>query len=388
MTDEFPGRLRRPLAAALLILMTVLAYLPAIRHGGFIWDDEDNVTGNSLLRSASGLRDIWTKVGENEGGTIQYYPLTYTSFWLEHRLWCLWPSGYHLNNVLLHGLNAVLLWIILLRLRVPGALLAAAVFALHPVNVESVAWITERKNVLSGLFYFLSLLSFIRFFGLADSPEEKPSSRLAGGRSSYYLGLALFACALASKTATVTLPAAILLLIWWRTGRLGWKNVSLTAPLFLLAFLSGLVTLYVEKYPGGAMGGEWDLSAVEHILLAGRIVWFYAGKLLWPQPLMLIYPRWEISQAAWAQYLFPLSLAAVTALLWLVRKRTGRGPLAAVSFFIVTLAPLLGFVDVQYMRLSYVADHFQYLAGLGPIVLSSAAAVLAWRKFVKWNGAA
>jgi len=388
MSARLSDRARRLFPAAGLLLVAVLAYWPAIRHGGFIWDDGYNITGNALLLSPAGLRDIWTQVGPGEGGTLQYYPLTYTSFWLEYRLWGLRPAGYHLTNVLLHGLNAVLLWIILLRLRVPGALLAAAVFALHPVHVESVAWVTERKNVLSGLFYFLSLLSFIRFFSLDERSEGKPSSRLAGGRFAYYLGLALFVCALASKTATVTLPAALLLLIWWRTGRIGWRNVLLTAPLFLLAVGAGLVTTYVEKYQGGAIGEEWTLSAVEHVLLAGRIVWFYAGKLLWPQPLMLIYPRWEINQAAWAQYLFPFGAAAVLAALFSLRRSIGRGPLAAVSFFIVTLAPLLGFVDVQYMRLSYVADHFQYLAGLGPMVLSSAAAVLAWRKFVRWNGTA
>jgi len=379
ITARLPDGVRRLVPAAFILLMTVLAYWPAIRYGGFVSDDRDNITTNTLLRSASGLRDIWTRMGPGEGGTVQYYPLTYTSFWLEYRLWGLRPFGYHLNNVLLHGLNAVLLWLILLRLRVPGALLAAAVFALHPVHVESVAWVTERKNVLSGLFYFLSLLSFIRFFGLDERSEGKPSSRLAGGRSWYYLGLALFVCALASKTATLTLPAAILLLMWRRTGRIERRDLPPMVPLFLSAVLAGLVTLHVEQYPGVDIGDGRNISIMEHILLAGRIVWFYAGKLLWPHPLMIIYPRWHMDQAAWAQYLFPLALAAVLAVLWLARGRIGRGPLAALLFFIVTLSPVLGFLDTQFMQFSDVTDHFQYLPSLGLISLAAAGAAAGWR---------
>jgi len=371
---------RRILPAALLMLAALISYMPAIRHGGFVWDDEDNVTDNALLRSPSGLRDIWTKFGPDEGGTWQYYPLTYTSFWLEYRSWGLSPTGYHLDNVLLHGLNAVLVWIILLRLRVPGAFLAAAVFAVHPTHAESVAWVTERKNVLSALFYFLSLLSFIGFFGLSRAQEKASSSRPAENRLHYYAGLAFFLCALASKTTAVTLPPALLLLLWWKNGHISRRELLLTAPLFLLAAGAGLVTVYIEKYPGGASGDEWTMTAVEHVLLAGRILWFYAGKFIWPDPLTFIYPRWEINQADWTQYLFPLGAIAAAAALLGLRKRIGRGPLAALLFYAVNLAPVLGFLDVYFMRFSYVADHFQYLAALGPAVLLSASAASVKRR--------
>jgi tetratricopeptide (TPR) repeat protein len=367
-------RLTKPdpwLPAFFLLVATVLAYIPAIR-GGFIWDDDAYVTGNFLLRSARGLWDMWTKVGPTQGGTKQYYPLVFSTFWVEYHLWQLQPLGYHLVNVLLHALNAVLVWRILRRLCVPGALLAAAIFALHPVHVESVAWVTERKNVLSGLCYLASLLYYLRFLGLAETGT--PAETSPGNRRFYFLSVSLFICALASKTVTATLPAVILLILWWKTGRIGRKNLLLTAPLWVLGIGAGLLTAYLERYEVGAQGSEWTMTLVERCLVAGRILWFYAGKLIWPQELTFIYPRWQVSQAVWGQYLFPLAVLALAATWWMLRKKLGRGPMAAGLFFAGTLAPALGFLNVYPMRYSYVADHFQYLASLGVIVLFAAAA--------------
>ncbi|HAH31087.1 MAG TPA: O-GlcNAc transferase [Elusimicrobia bacterium] len=375
------------LAAASLLVITVLAYLPAIRTGGFIWDDDAYVTGNLLLRSLQGLHDIWSKVGGLRGGTLQYYPLTFSVLWAEYHLFELQPLGYHLLNVLLHALNAVLVWQILRRLCVPGALMAAAVFAIHPVCVESVAWVTELKNVLSGLFYLSALLCYLRFlnvWGPEPQPAGPTSSRNAVLNTApaevsnrywpfYFLSIFLFLCALASKTVTASLPAVILLIIWWKTGRVGWKNILLTVPMFILGAGSGLLTSHLEKTIG-ASGNEWFLLPVEHLLLAGRILWFYAGKLIWPGELIFIYPRWEVSQAVWWQYLFPLAAIALIAALWMARKKIGRGPLTATLFFAGTLVPVLGFLNVYPMRYSYVADHFQYLASLGPIALLAAGA--------------
>ncbi|HAH31088.1 MAG TPA: hypothetical protein DCL44_02105, partial [Elusimicrobia bacterium] len=375
------------LAAAFLLIITVLAYLPAIRTGGFIWDDDSYVTGNPLLRSLQGLHHIWARMGVARGGTHQYYPLTFSVLWTEYHLFQLQPLGYHLLNVLLHALNAVLVWRILRRLCVPGALMAAAVFALHPVCVESVAWITELKNVLSGLFYLTSLLCYLRFLDVAgpeSQPAGPPSSRNVVSNTApaevsnrhwpfYSLSIFLFLCALASKTVTASLPAVILLIIWWKTGRISWKNLLPTVPMFILGAGSGLLTSHLEKTLG-ASGYEWALTPVEHLLLAGRILWFYAGKLIWPGELTFIYPRWEVSQAIWWQYLFPLAAIALIAALWMARKKMGRGPLTATLFFCGTLVPVLGFFNVYPMRFSYVADHFQYLASLGPIVLLVAGA--------------
>ncbi|MHC4218863.1 MAG: tetratricopeptide repeat protein, partial [Planctomycetota bacterium] len=279
------------------------------------------------------------------------------------------PTVYHVVNILLHALSAVLLWRLLKRLEVPGAWVAAAVFALHPVHVESVAWITERKNVLSGLFYLAAALLYLRVALI------KPSRRLYAG------SLALFLGALLSKTVTCSLPAALLLVLWWKRGRLGWRDVGALAPFFALGIALGLVTVWMEIHRVGAEGAEWDLSLVDRCLVAGRALWFYAAKLAWPWSLMFVYPRWEIDAGVWWQYLFPIAAAAVVAGLWLARSRIGRGPLVAVLFFAGTLFPALGFFDVYPMRYSFVADHFQYLASLGLVALGVGAGFTAARRF-------
>jgi tetratricopeptide (TPR) repeat protein len=333
----------KPARAALLVLMTLAAYLPALR-GGFIWDDDAYIVENQALRSWDGLRRIWVE----PGATPQYYPLTFTSFWLEHQLWEQQPFGYHLVNVLLHAANAVLLWLALRQLQVTGAWWIAAAFALHPVAVESVAWITERKNVLSGLFYLLAALTHLR-------------QRRA-------VSLALFVCALLSKTATCSLPAVLLLLTWWKTGRVTKRDVAALLPFFAAGLALGLVTVWVEKHVAGATGAEWALSLGQRCLLAGRALWFYAGKLVWPVNLSFIYPRWELDTGAAWQYLFPLGVLAVLAGLW---RWASKDALVGVLFFVITLAPALGFFDVYPFRYSYVADHFQYLASIGLIALAA-----------------
>ena len=355
--------------AALIILLTVAAYIPAM-HAGFIWDDDFYVTANPTLRSLGGLAAIWLK----PGATIQYYPLVFTSFWVEHHLWGLHPFGYHLVNILLHAINAVLLWRVLQRLEIPGAWWAAAIFALHPVNVESVAWITERKNTLSGLFYLLAALAWLRYRPLTTSESARePDWRY------YWLALALFACALFSKTVTCSLPAVLMLVIWWKTGRLDKRDGLALAPWFGLGILSGLVTRWMEQR-AGAHGAYWELSFVQRCLVAGRALWFYAGKLFWPRQFTFVYPRWEIdARAAW-QYTFPLAALVVLAALWLLRSRIGRGPLAAVLCFAGTLVPALGFFDVYPFRYSFVADHFQYLACIGLITLTTSAVTVIGRR--------
>jgi tetratricopeptide (TPR) repeat protein len=266
-------------------------------------------------------------------------------------------------NVLLHTLSGLLLYRLLRELSVPGALLAAAIFALHPVNVESVAWVTERKNVLSAFFYFASMFCLFRFFGLAG--EKKDRSTLWW----YFLGLLLFVCGLLSKTITCTLPAAMLLLLWWKKGRVGRRELAALAPFFAWGLAMGLATAWLEKHHVGAVGPEWDLSFVERCLIAGRALWFYVGKLLWPKELIFNYPRWQVDVSVWWQYIYPAGVILVVLLLWIIRHRVGRGPLVGVLFFCGTLFPALGFFDVYPFQYSYVADHFQYLASVGCIVL-------------------
>ncbi|MEW6198987.1 MAG: tetratricopeptide repeat protein [Planctomycetota bacterium] len=347
-------------AGVAVLLAVVAAYLPALR-AGFIWDDDDYVTANETLRSPDGLRRIWFEIG----ATPQYYPLVHTTFWIEYRLWGLNPLGYHTVNVVLHGLSAVLLGLLLRRLRVPGAWLAAALFGLHPVHVESVAWITERKNVLSAACYLGSLLAYRRFsrLGDADGPRDW---------GLYGLALLLFALALFAKTVTCTLPAAILLLTWWKRGRLTWRDIAPTLPLFVSGIALAALTIWMEAHLVGAARVAWGLSGLDRILIAGRAVWFYLGKLVWPHPLCFVYPRWTIDPAQPAACLYPVAAVGLVAVLVSARRRLGRGPLVAALFFGGTLVPALGFVNVYPMRYSFVADHFQYLASIGPLTLLAA----------------
>lgn len=353
--DSSPGR-RGPAigGCALIVAATVAAYLPAIIHGGLIWNDPDYVT-RPELRPLAGLGRIWFELGATE----QYYPVLHSAFWLEHRAWGEAALGYHLVNVLWHALAACLLAAVLRRLAVPGAWLAGLLFALHPVEVESVAWISEQKNTLSLVLYLLAALAYLRF----DRERE--------GRF-YGLGLGLFVLALLSKSMTATLPAALLVVLWWRRGRLSGRRDWLPlAPWLAVGAASGLFSAWVERTYVGAQGAAFQLTGAERALVAARAVWFYLGKLLWPVDLTFIYPRWTVSARAPGGYVFLLALAALLGLAWLGRGRR-RAPLAALLFFVGSLFPILGFFNVYAFVFSYVADHWQYLASIGIITLAAA----------------
>ncbi len=371
----------------LIVLLVFLAYLPAL-HGGFIWDDDDYVTHNLTLHNGEGLRQIWFAPGT----TPQYYPLAFTSFWVDYHLWNLNPLGYHLTNILFQAINAILLWTILRQLRVRGSWLAAAVFAVHPVNVESVAWITERKNVLAGFFYLSSALACLRFW-LPDlvarascTPSGPPTTAAGWGNWKFYwLALLLYLCALLAKTATIALPVAVLLVVWWKRGKVGWRELFPLAPFLAVGMAMGLFTVWVEKHLVQAAGREWALSFLERCLIAGRAVWFYLGKLMWPHPLMLVYPHWEIHAAQPLAYLPVLALMVGLFILWLNRKGWARPMLVALAYFLALLFPVLGFFNVYFFRYSYVADHFQYLATIGPLTLAAAGIIGGLDWLGKWN---
>jgi tetratricopeptide (TPR) repeat protein len=354
------------LLALLLAIVTMLAYLPAW-NGTPIWDDDAHLT-KPELRSLEGLGRIWTQ----PGATQQYYPLVHTLFWVEHQLWGDWPAGYHLLNILLHCASALLLVRILRWLEIPGAWLAAAIFLLHPIQTESVAWISELKNMLSGVFYFGAILVYLKF---------DRSRNLA----SYAAALALFLLGLMSKTVIATLPAAILIIFWWKRGKLSWRRDLLPLiPFFLLGTAAGLFTAWVERSLIGAEGSDFNYSITERVLIAGRVFWFYLGKLIWPFELIFVYPRWEVSAVVWWQYLYPAAALLLLAVLaWLSRR--WRAPLAALLFYILTLFPVLGFLNVYTFRYSLVADHFQYLANLGIIVPVAAGISLLLQRTQHWR---
>lgn len=346
-----------------LLALTAVAYVPVYR-AGYIWDDNDHVTENVTLRSLDGLGRIWTE----PRSIPQYYPVTHTTFWAEYQLWGTNPTGYHVVNVLLHAASSVLLWRTLLRVGVPTAWLVAAVFAVHPVHVESVAWISERKNVLSGFFYLSSGLLLLKFLGFRAEHEPATETKRAPW-GCYAAALALFVCALLSKSVTGSLPAAVLLVIYWKRGRITARDVALTAPMFVAAIVMGSVTAYLERTHVGATGPQFDFGLLDRVLVAGRAVWHYAWKLLVPYPLVYFYPRWEIDPFDVVQYLFPLAAVALVVTLWVLRPMIGRGSLVAVLFFGGTLLPALGFVNIYPMVYSFVADHFQYLPSIGLLVL-------------------
>ena len=338
-----------PAIFAAIFCATLLAYQPAL-HGSLLWDDTSHVTSPALA-SLHGLWRIWFDLG----ATQQYYPLLHSAFWIEHRLWGDAVLGYHLANVLLHAVSACLLVRIVRRLSLPGAWLAGLVFALHPVCVEAVAWISEQKSALSAVFYLAAALLYLRF----DQTRRAPH---------YLWALVLFALALLGKTVTATLPAALLVVFWWQRGRLGFRrDLRPLLPWFALSASAGLFTAWVERTYIGAKGADFALTWMDRCLLAGRAICFYAAKALWPASLVFTYPHWKIDTASWWQYLFPAGVLALAAvLLWLARKH--RGPLAAFLFFVGTLFPALGFLNVYPFIFSYVADHFQYLAILGIVV--------------------
>lgn len=359
------------LAAGVLLLLVCLAYVPVVRDE-FIWDDDAYVTHNATLRSVDGLRRMWFE----PLSIPQYYPLVHTTFWIEYHLWGLHPLGYHIVNVVLHAISAVLLWRLLLRIGAPGAWLAAAIFAVHPVCVESVVWVTERKNVLSLALVLSSMLAYLRFAPVVPDADDARRATGAGRWGWYALAWLLFFAALLSKSVVATMPAVLLVIIWWKRGRLGWRDALPLLPFFVIGGLLGLHTAQLERTHVGAEGEEWDFTPAERGLIAGRAVWFYARKLLWPYPLIFFYHRWHIDDQIWWQYLFPVAALTLVAGLWLARGKIGRGPLAAALIFGGVLMPAIGFFNVYPFRYSFVADHFQYHASLALITLAAAGAAL------------
>jgi protein O-mannosyl-transferase len=338
----------RDIGAGLLVLCVVfIAYAPAIT-GGFVWDDGAHVT-RPELQHLHGLWRIWFDLG----ATQQYYPLLHSAFWVEQKLWGIDDVvAYHVTNLVFHATAAWLVMLIVRRLSLPGAWLTGLIFALHPVCVEAVAWISEQKSTLSAVFYLGSMLAYLGF----DRTRRK---------FAYALALGLFVLALLTKTVTATLPAALLVILWWKRGRLDWKrDVLPLLPWFVLGATAGLFTAWVEQQYVVAHGVHFVLSPLQRVLIAGRAIWFYVGKLIIPTNLTFNYPHWTVdSKQAW-QYLFPLGVLAVAGALALL-ARWDRGPLAAFLFFVGTLFPALGFLNVFPFVYSYVADHFAYLASLG-----------------------
>ena len=375
------SRQREWLWAFLLIALVFVSYVQVF-NADFIWDDESHLTRNPCIVGPLGLKEIWTSA------RAVYYPLVLTTFWTVHKFVGLSPWPYHLLNVLLHAGSAVLLWKILRQLKVRGAWLGAALWALHPVMVQSVAWVTELKNTQSGFLYLLSIFCFLkwdkepritrikRIKGTERKGEalSKPPHRRLGDRRSlmFALSLLFFVLATLSKPSVVMLPVVLALCIWWRTGRVQWRDSVALTPFVLISALASVWTILEQKFHAGAIGVEWAQTWPERLIIAGRAVWFYLAKLIWPHPLIFIYPQWKIDSSQLTAYLPLLAALAGLIALWLNRAKWSRAVLLAATYYVVSLFPVLGFFSVYFFRYSFVSDHFQYLASMGPLALAGA----------------
>jgi protein O-mannosyl-transferase len=352
-----------PPAVGLLVLC-VAAYWP-LRWAGYIWDDDVWLTANPFVQHWSGLWYIWFVPRST---LSQYYPLIYTAFLLQFKMWGLNPLGYHLVNIILQAINSVLLWRILRQLGLKGAWVAAAIFAIHPVQVETVGWITEQKNMLSGLFYFSTILFWLRCRKM-DPASITDSLNSGSWNWRFYLAASgCFFLALLAKTDACTLPVVLLLLAWWKKGWITKREILALLPWFILALVFAAVTLHVEHQQADARGPAFTFSWMQHLMIAGMNLWFYPFKLLWPHPLLEIYPRWNIDHFFFWQWIFPITAFAIPVVLWLWRKKIGRGPFMAVAYYGITITPVLGLTSFYTMVYTFVADHYQYLACIGIIV--------------------
>ena len=356
-TPRVPNSVKRRLAlGALLFFLIALAYARVWR-AGFLWDDDAHLTRNVCIVGPGGFREIWTTA------EATYYPLVLTTFWVVHKIAGLNPLAYHLLNVALHGLSALALWRVLRVLEVRGAWLGAALWGLHPVMVQSVAWITEMKNTQSCLFYLLAVWFFLEWRRVCAS--ERVGWRL-------WLSVFFAALAIASKTSTVVLPAVLALCLWWQNRRPHAHEILALVPFIALSGAASLWTIWEQKFHSGAVGAEWAQSFSERLAIAGRDVPFYLGKLVWPHPLIFIYPRWTIPAPPTA-YLGLGGVLFALAVLWFRRRSALRPVLFAFGYFLLALLPVLGFFNVYFFRYAFVSDHFQYLASIGPLALAGAA---------------
>jgi protein O-mannosyl-transferase len=352
---------------AVLVAAVFLAYQGAWQ-GGFVWDDDTHLLNNPVLKPG-GLKTVWVP-----GGFLNYWPITCTAYWLEAAAWGLNPLGFHLANIAIHCMNALLMWRVLVRLGLPGARFAAAVFALHPVNVESVAWIAQLKGLLSLMLGLVSMRFFL------------DHERL-GGRWRYALSIAAFLLATLSKGMVITLPLVLLACDWWQRGRVTNRELLRVLPYLMIAAVMAGVEVWGQHSVGADASVRSD-GLLSRTAIAGCAVWFYFGKLIWPLDLCWVYPRWTIDVGDPRSYLPSVLLAMVLGFAWYSRRNWGRPVVMLIVGYVALLLPALGFVNIYFMRYSLVADHYQYAATIVPCAAFAAAAVVLGGRLIRspWIG--
>ncbi len=358
---------RRDWFSALILIGIVFIAYTQVFKADFIWDDESHLTQNPCVIGPLGLKEIWTTT------QAVYYPLVLTTFWALHKFVGLNPLPYHGLNVLLHALSAILLWRVLRLLQVRGAWLGAALWALHPVMVQSVAWVTELKNTQSCVFYLFSILFFLRWEDQRVSAPRGPQRQIGHCPSLVFaLSLLSFLLATLSKPSVVMLPFVLALCVWWMRGKVRWRDTLALAPFALISIVASAWTIWEQRFHARAVGPDWLETMPEHLIIAGKAVWFYLGKLVWPHPLIFIYPRWHVDSSNVVEYLPLLAVIAIIIAFWFVRAQWGRALFFAAAYYVISLFPVLGFFSVYFFRYSFVSDHFQYLASMGPLALIGA----------------
>lgn len=359
----------------ILIALVLACYYPSV-HGDFIWDDLDYIADNKALHSLAGLKAIWL----NPQATTNYYPLFFTGIWLQYQLWGENVLGYHVINIVFHIFNALLIWHLLDRLKIAGGFAAALLFAIHPVNVESVAWISELKNTQSTFFMLLSVLFFHSTLKM-DSvlPYTKP---ILNKRTAFFLfSIGTFLCALTTKPVTVILCGIFLIVFWLENIKFKWGHLLMLVPFILLGTLSIALCIRSEQSYIMVADTPISISFWERILIMGQVFWFYPLKIIWPEPLMFIYPKWEISFTSMLQCLYLSSVLLIFVLLIVKRNSIHKGVMATFLYYCLTIAPVSGLLDFQNLSLTYVADHFQYLPSIGLLAFFVNVAIAAQKKW-------
>lgn len=327
--------------AALIPLLACIVFAPGLGNGFVHWDDYEYIGRNPLLVRPDGLVRIWTGFE-----TPQYYPLTFSTFWLEFRLWGVWPGGYYLVNVLLHAANALLVFLLMRSVGAERgtAWLVGALFAVHPLQVGSVAWLPERKNVLAMFWALLAALAYLR-----NARTREPGY--------YAAAIGAFALALLSKTAVVTLPLSLMAAEWLVLGKRGWRPFVRSLPLLALAGAAGLITIMVER-----RGAPVTAELGPQPLVAAAALWAYIGKVLWPATLLPLYPEWDTAAGGSAWWLPAFALVVVAAAVWRSRGALGELPVWGLAHFVALLLPSLGLIPFGFLLKSPIGDQLVYFA--------------------------
>jgi tetratricopeptide (TPR) repeat protein len=353
---RWPSRVRTLLLAAVIVLAGGWVFAPAFR-GGWLWDDSAELLQNGEVRAAGGLGRIWWAPSSPD-----YFPLKSTVQWLQWRLWGDGgTTGYHLTNVALHLLSALLVWRLFRRFGLRLAWLGGLLFAVHPVTVESVAWITELKNALSLPLLLLAMDAYLDYDERGRWPD-------------YLRSLLWFVAAMLSKSSVVMLPAVLLLHAWWKRGRVNLRDLRAAAAFGGVSLALGLVTVWFQQHRSIGSGELVVGGFLSRFAGAGLAVSFYLSKCLWPVGLLPVYPRWSLDPPSPLQFLPWLVIVAALGWFWSRRAAWGRHALLGAGFFLINLVPVLGFIKMSYQYISWVADHFVYLPLIGVIGLAVAGA--------------